>query len=788
MARIDRSTGDDDQFIEGTSSADTILGGGGRDTINGGGGSDEIRGGEGNDYINDEYFYIGFRFFGILPYLANIHDGGGNDRLFGGGGHDILSSGIGNDTISGGFDNDLISGGIGNDTLEGDAGDDALFNEAGSDIIDGGAGTDIVIFSYQSANRLQGYAGSRDNAVAARHDVDFTVRDSDDLDVRAAVFSVSYRIDVEAGRYGYIDDNEDLVSLGADTIRNVEIFEFRHQRAASARSQADILRDDDNAHTMRMGDGDDIVEGRGGADMLDGGNGSDTAEYLSADTAILADLIGNRGRGGDAEGDRFLSIENLTGGRFDDTLIGADGINALKGMGGDDLLDGRLGNDTLDGGEGSDTASYGYAEAAIVADLGRNEVVATNILVAFDVDRLVSVENIIGSRFNDTMIGDGGANSFTGGAGADAIYGFGGRDRLDLSLGGDFADGGADIDTILYKAASGGVVADLVAGRGEEWSGNAPGTDLSPLPLAAPPVGTSLIAGPPVTGGPAPSPVSIDRFSTVERLEGSAFADRLAGDGASNRLYGGGGNDMIEGRGGADILAGGEGSDTATYAASASAVTVDLSVFTPPPAGLARPVLIGNEAAELEGAFGWGQGGEAEGDRLSGIENLLGSAFDDRLTGNGGANRLDGNGGADLLAGGAGNDTLAGGAGNDTLRGDAGRDTLAGGAGADRFVFRATGDSGAVAGRADAILDFQTGLDRIDLAAIDAVGLTLGDDAFRLTGAAFDGRPGAMMIEAASAAIRLVSLDVDGDRAADMVLAVTLARGSVALSAADFVL
>ncbi|MGJ3626862.1 hypothetical protein AB5I41_08180 [Sphingomonas sp. MMS24-JH45] len=82
------------------------------------------------------------------------------------------------------------------------------------------------------------------------------------------------------------------------------------------------------------------------------------------------------------------------------------------------------------------------------------------------------------------------------------------------------------------------------------------------------------------------------------------------------------GDDWIQGLGGADRIDGGAGIDTASYAASAKGVTVDLT------------------NAAFKG--GTGQGGDAEGDVLISIENLLGSAHDDVLIGNHLANLLDG--------------------------------------------------------------------------------------------------------------------------------------------------
>jgi Ca2+-binding RTX toxin-like protein len=74
-------------------------------------------------------------------------------------------------------------------------------------------------------------------------------------------------------------------------------------------------------------------------------------------------------------------------------------------------------------------------------------------------------------------------------------------------------------------------------------------------------------------------------------------------------------------------------------------------------------------------AMGTGKYGEASRDVLVNVENLIGSRFNDILTGDAGVNRLNGGAGDDILDGGAGNDILVGGAGADTLiGGDGNRD------------------------------------------------------------------------------------------------------------------
>lgn len=142
-----------------------------------------------------------------------------------------------------------------------------------------------------------------------------------------------------------------------------------------------------------------------------------------------------------------------------------------------------------------------------------------------------------------------------------------------------------------------------------------------------------------------------DVLSGIEGVLGSEYADQLIGDAGSNTLLGADGNDFLTGGVGVDSLDGGTGIDTASYAGSAS-VTVDLS------------------------ATGAQSGGDAEGDTLTNIENLIGSSNNDTLEGGVGDNVLTGGDGNDSLIGGADNDTLIGGLGTDVLSGGDGNDIL----------------------------------------------------------------------------------------------------------------
>lgn len=200
----------------------------------------------------------------------------------------------------------------------------------------------------------------------------------------------------------------------------------------------------------------------------------------------------------------------------------------------------------------------------------------------------------------------------------------------------------------------------------------------------------------------------------ADRLLGGAGADSLFGEAGGDRLEGGSGNDRLNGGteddlliggAGADALTGGSGIDTASYEGATAAVRAALD-------------------AALTGL------GDAAGDSFAAdIENLLGSAFADTLRGNALGNLIQGGDGADALHGRSGADRLEGGGGADKLYGGGAADLLWGGAGGDTFAFAAAADSTVAA--SDVIADFEDGIDRISLSAIDANGGMTGNQAFR---------------------------------------------------------
>ena len=440
--------------------------------------------------------------------------------------------------------------------------------------------------------------------------------------------------------------------------------------------------------------GDDALEGGPGADTLDGGaNGSagDTIAYVGSAEAVRVNLGKATAAGGEADGDVIMHIENiigspwddwlrgdtddntLSGGAGDDTLIGGGGGNdtlsggagadTLNGGEGDDTLTGGAGADLLTGGPGADTISYEGSDGAVDIRLRSDH--ASGGHAAGDIYR--DVEHVTGSAHNDRLAGDdrpagaaaGGDNTLRGGGGDDALYGGSGDDALNGDAGDDVLFGGPGNDRL-----DGGIGDDmLIGGAGGDSFIGGDGEDTVSYANALDEkitVDLTRTASQSAADANNPSYSDGDYFpdGDVENVIGSPRGDTITGNNLDNKLWGGPGADTLDGgQGGDNTIDGGPGGDTivgslvgldtVTYANSDAGVRVTVNAQT------------GNE------------GGHAEGDRLSNIENLVGSDHDDRLFGDGLPNGLSGGDGDDKIVAGGDIDWVEGGAGADTMDGGA---------------------------------------------------------------------------------------------------------------------
>ncbi|MDR6292471.1 Ca2+-binding RTX toxin-like protein [Inquilinus ginsengisoli] len=857
----------------GTDSSETFVGGAGSDTFIGRGGNDTLTGGGGNDvfvYDTREFgsdritdFNAGDKLdlsflkvadlASLAPFMTqdgfdtvitlgydsstevirlvdvNMNSLTAANFVFNTSATALNLTGTGfRDVLFGGNAADRIAGGNGSDTLVGGANNDLLTGGGGEDVLFGGAGNDIFIYN----TREFGADTIRDFTVAGDR-IDLSALNVADLaslqpfmsqDGADVVITLGFNSSTESIRLVDVNMNSltaaNFVFNTSATALNLTGTGFRDVLFGG--NAADRLAGGNGSDTLVGGANNDLLTGGGGEDVLFGGAGNDTFIYNTREFG--ADTIRDFTIAGDKIDVSGLNVADLAS------------LKPFMTQDGDDVV--------ITLGFNSST------ESIRLVDVNLNALTAANFVFNTSAVAL----NLTGTGFRDVLFGGNAADRLGGGNGSDTLVGGANNDQLTGGGGEDALFGGAGNDIFIYNTREfgGDTIKDFtVAGDRIDVSGlnvadlaslqpfmTQDGADVlitlgfnsstESMRLAG--VGLAQLTAANFVFNTSATALNLTGTGFRDTLFGGIGADKLSGGSGDDTLVGaagndtltgGDGNDRLFGGAGADILNGGIGTDTASYATSSAGVTVGL-------AGAA------------------GIGGDAQGDTLTAIETIVGSRFNDILTGDAGANVLTGGDGNDVLRGGAGadrieggagtdsvqysentagiginlgtgvgiggtaqgdivtgienayggsgndaligsggNDGLVGGAGNDVLNGGGGADTLIGGAGADRFTYGSVGQSQVGAG-ADRITDFSHAQgDRIDLAAVDANSIVTGNQAFAFIGTtAFTHHAGEMRF-AVSGGNTVVSGDVNGDGVADFNIVLT---GAITLVAADFVL
>jgi Ca2+-binding RTX toxin-like protein len=335
-------------------------------------------GDDGNDTLNA----------GAAGNVIIAHGGSGNDTFTGGSGDDHLFGDSGNDQLIGGAGNDVINGGTGDDRLWGNAGNDTFIGGAGADVFAGGGGFDTVDYS----------------ATVDGVHVDLTLNDASGPDAAGDTFnSIENLIGSAFGDTltGNFAGNVLTGGAGNDTLDGREQNDTLSGGAGNdmlfGGTGDDLLFGDAGSDRLWGNDGDDTLYGGAGADAFAGGGGSDTLAYGDTFTAVSINLALHTSTGGDAAGDTFDSIENLTGGLGDDTLTGDDGVNVLDGgRFGHDTLDGGAGNDVLRGADGNDVLIGGLGQDILIGDqAGSSTWVDTFVFKTIDDSKLGAEDQIV---------------------------------------------------------------------------------------------------------------------------------------------------------------------------------------------------------------------------------------------------------------------------------------------------------------------------------------------------------------------------------------------------------
>jgi Ca2+-binding RTX toxin-like protein len=494
----------------------------------------------------------------VLQSGAGAIDGFGNaldNTIAGNESDNDLRGNDGEDLIKGGGGADVLRGGNQNDELYGEGGDDDLRGDGGDDVMYGGTENDT--YSVNSAGDLV---------------IEFANQGTDTVNSGLDNYTLTANV-------------ENLtLSTGVNGTGN----------GLQNRIIGNLL--------------DNIIDGAGGADTMEGRLGNDTYRVDNANDVVIE----LSGQGSDTvltsvsytlaagvsvetlatTNDTGTASINLTGNAFNNAIRGNNGNNILIGGGGSDGIDGR---------GGTDTVSYESNSARVVVVLGQNGapgqgyefLVVNGQEMLVSVDTLFNIENVRGSSFNDTLVGNEANNELRGGLGSDIYVVQNAGDTI-VEFGGQ---GNDEVRTSVSYTLTAG--ADVEIFRTTDDNGTA-----------------------------------------AINLTGNTSGNNIIGNNGDNVINGGGGNDTLTGRGGNDTYIVDSASDTIVENGGQGIDTVRSSVTYTLTAG-----------ADVELLATTNDAGTA-------AINLTGNANGNEVRGNNGNNVINGGGGRDFLTGLGGQDSF----------------------------------------------------------------------------------------------------------------------------------
>lgn len=482
-----------------------------------------------------------------------------------------------------------------------------------------------------------------------------------------------------------------------DTLQNIAtVLGSGHDDSITGDGGSNVLNGGAGNDTIVGGAGDDTLLGGSGNDSLDGGSGTDTADFSTSAHSVAVYLYAGLATGDGT--DTLTNIENVTGSPYVDFIYSDAGDNVIDGGGAIAF-------------NGGDVVSYQAATSAVTVDLVNGTATGDGS------DTLLNIASVIGSPYDDTLIGDGtgflirGSEGFVDGmAGNDTLEGGTidyGYDPAGVTVNlttGTAIDGWGDTDTLIDVHAvfgspyddtiiadasalqlSGGtggsdtyvfstgfgntLVIENIGGAGTDtihFTGIDPAdirmyTDSSGYlylqDITNPSTSISLFAS---TTGSGTDESNIGQFVeqiTFDDVNSTVWSLTggltLTGTTSAESLYGTAYGDVINGMGGADTIFGNGGNDTISSGSGNDILDGGAGTDTVSYAGATAAVTVNLATTSAQNTVGAGT------DTITNFENLTGSAFNDTLTGDGNANTIDGGAGNDIMDGAAGTDTLS---------------------------------------------------------------------------------------------------------------------------------
>jgi Ca2+-binding RTX toxin-like protein len=582
--------------------ANVLIGTSGNDIIHGLGGNDIIEGGAGVDQMFGDADNDAFRFRGAYVDSNEIADGGAGDHdkldlslvdysslnvgiqtvtstvfvdlsqntfgatlIFNHSGRPIGASSViskvynvedvtgssGNDIIIGNALNNIINGGAGIDSLSAGGGNDTFLVTGrwfdNGDAFDGGTGTDTIDFSgvdYTDASRPSTFA--------------VMVADLSD-GIAGSIVSPSGDIWAPDAR------------VTEATVRNIE--------NVVGSKYSDIIIGNALANTLSGGDGADELDGGAGLDTIYGGKGGDVIKVSGNYDTVGVDKI-DGGEGIDtvdfsdltyAGGNPFAVVDLVTGsyslgyrsgpgGGFQFSSIGGvfNVENFIGTTSGESKITASAAANNITGGSEDDTVSYQHSTAGVTVERDPFAQDAYAVVRGgyAQGDTLNDIEFIVGSAFNDRLIG---IEEVTGGRGADTFS----------LLTAKITDFRASEGDVIEIAPVGGIFNTVRGISDLTWSWSASERVWLLAARDHPDVITRVVmpdGKAPVTAADVANAFTDDMFVFKAKpgtgwINGSDAANTLTGTAAANTLVGLGGNDVLTGNGGADRMYGGDHND-----------------------------------------------------------------------------------------------------------------------------------------------------------------------------------------------------------------------------------
>ena len=634
--------------LRGQDGDDTLIGLGGEDTVYGGAGTDSVvfslsstdvtatRGGssmillsvEGNEFISNDVEFFVFadqtltyeEASTLVATVAIPGDPTGDNYFVGGIGNDTINGGPGNDTLDGAAGNDILRGDEGVDSLIGGTGNDTLFSGSSDNPADGGTmegGTGDDIYYVDAAN------STVTEAAGAGNDM-----------IRTTV---------------------DVVLAAGSEVEEI--------RAANLAGTLGLnITGSDSANLIRGDAGNNVLDGRGGADTMYGYEGddlyriddvNDTVIEVNGNDTVEASINLTLGSTWGVEVLRAIGGSGLTlqGNQFDNRIEGDGGADWLLGNAGNDTLVGGAGDDTLYGGTGTDTVIFDLASTDVSVAAGGTSFVMTSGLgvdfinndvefVQFTDGTLTYAQAAALVPATPTITGTNATENINGTSAAEIINALDGWDWITPGGGNDTIDGGPGTDMVSFVN-----LPDTPGRTNVQYR-----LDID------------------LTAGTAHSHDNseIMQILNVERVTGTIFADKIKGTAGDNQLRALGDYDWFTATTGNDTMDGGNGKDMISYVEwQNTAANLAENVFSdsgaPPASGGVTGVVVDlNNTANNTHL--------AAGHTYISIERITGSGRQDVFWGDGNSNDFRGLGDYDWFVGSTGGrERYFGGDGLDTV-------------------------------------------------------------------------------------------------------------------------